>query len=399
MKPSVRSRRRAPRPQARRGASLVEALVAMSLLGVGILGVVGMQTTLRQNADVSRQRAEAVRLASENLEDARGFVQLAATAQAQGFADIESAETLVSAADRADANVDFTVRRTVPAGNFPHSRTLVVDVEWQDRATTAAQPAASRVRLGSIIAEVPPALAGSVSTPGMTGALQRPLGRHRAIPLQAVVQAGGQTSVFTPPGAPAGVSWVFNNVTGEITQVCSPVCADVRRFLLAGFVRFATLGPPSPADAETPPGVAFPARVEVAMVAPGPGTVVDCFQGGPAAGVVGYVCAVPTTAAGRWSGRSRIAAGSVPAGSQISAALSDVSAANFKVCRYTPEATHTPTGGNPDHPLDYVDVAGALVGQNFLVIRAGDDAVAFECPDDDPSTPLVNGQTFRHQPL
>ena len=52
-----------------RGVSLIEALVALAVMAFGLLGVVGMQSTLRVNADVSRQRAEAVRMAQEKMED------------------------------------------------------------------------------------------------------------------------------------------------------------------------------------------------------------------------------------------------------------------------------------------------------------------------------------------
>ncbi len=57
-----------------------------------------------------------------------------------------------------------------------------------------------------------------------------------------------------------------------------------------------------------------------------------------------------------------------------------------------------PLNGNLDHPLDYLNVMGPLRNQNFLVIRAGDGSTAFECPGDDPATPLIDGNTWRHQP-
>ncbi len=65
---------------------------------------------------------------------------------------------------------------------------------------------------------------------------------------------------------------------------------------------------------------------------------------------------------------------------------------------------------NADHPLDYGGaqpfserpiakaVSSPLTNQNFLVIRAGDGAAAFDCPADDAATTLVDGNTWRHQP-
>jgi hypothetical protein len=82
------------------------------------------------------------------------------------------------------------------------------------------------------------------------------------------------------------------------------------------------------------------------------------------------------------------------------------SGAAYRVCRYTKYRAHLNIPGvepakripNADHPLDYLGVDGTLVGQNFLVIRAGDGTTAFDCPADDSTTPLVNGNTWHHQP-
>ncbi|MDP1533833.1 MAG: prepilin-type N-terminal cleavage/methylation domain-containing protein, partial [Rubrivivax sp.] len=42
------------------GVSLIEAVVALAVLAFGMLGLVGVQATLRGNADIAKQRAEAV---------------------------------------------------------------------------------------------------------------------------------------------------------------------------------------------------------------------------------------------------------------------------------------------------------------------------------------------------
>jgi Tfp pilus assembly protein PilV len=51
-----------------RGVSLVEAMVALAVMAFGMLAEVGVQTTLRLNADVAKQRSEATRIAQETLE-------------------------------------------------------------------------------------------------------------------------------------------------------------------------------------------------------------------------------------------------------------------------------------------------------------------------------------------
>ncbi len=72
-----------------RGTSLVEAVVAMAVMAFGMLAVVGVQSTLRLNADVAKQRSEAVRIAQEAMEAARGFGVIEAPAtDRRAYADI-----------------------------------------------------------------------------------------------------------------------------------------------------------------------------------------------------------------------------------------------------------------------------------------------------------------------
>jgi hypothetical protein len=84
--------------------------------------------------------------------------------------------------------------------------------------------------------------------------------------------------------------------------------------------------------------------------------------------------------------------------------IAEVASTHRRICRYTTQLAHltVPTEmTNEGHPLDYVDVREALVNQNFLVIRAGNDAnPAFDCPNDDDGTgsPYIFGRTYRHQP-
>ena len=63
-----------------RGISLIEAMVAVDVMAFGMLAVVGLQVTLRTNGDVSKQRAEAVRIAQQSIEDWRGISGIEANA-------------------------------------------------------------------------------------------------------------------------------------------------------------------------------------------------------------------------------------------------------------------------------------------------------------------------------
>ena len=80
-----------------------------------------------------------------------------------------------------------------------------------------------------------------------------------------------------------------------------------------------------------------------------------------------YRCVVTPRADGRWSGRSAL----LPAGWTIGSGSGD-----RRVCRYVADSDGSGAiDANIEHPLDYVDVAGSLLAQNFLVVR-GDQA----CP-------------------
>ena len=131
--------------------------------------------------------------------------------------------------------------------------------------------------------------------------------------------------------------------------------------------------------------------LSVTVTSPAPSTEV-CFSQ-PTGGYLAYFCALPVTAAPvpTWSGRVMFS------GVPFSPTLADATATNYKVCRYA--TTQNPAAGqNASHPLDYGNVSGALVNQNYVVIRAGDGTTPFGCPTDDPLTPYVDGSTWPQQP-
>lgn len=389
-----------------RGVSLIEALVALAVMAFGLLGVVGMQATLRFNADVSRQKAEAVRMAQEHMETLRSFGVLsgAASATEREYGDIIAGNvTLAQPAGFANTAFSRVTTVTLPTASDPKMRSVRVVVSWRDRRTDASG-AADSVFLTSSIAEVAPELMASAGLPGDRSATQRPLGRHRSIPVGAGPGPTGDTSSFAPPSAPTGVSWIFQNATGKITSVCVPVgmsvvCTATSGLLVSGFIQF--VGPgiaPTPADGENPVGLAsaFPSfGMQVTLTLPiAPAVAPSCYTGAASQGTA-YFCFVPTeTSTGVWSGRTEL----TPSGFLFAASESDPTAAHYKVCRYTPRpASHTPAGGNPAHPLDYALVSASLTNQNFLMFSGGNGTAAYTCPSDGPS-PLIDSTTFRHQP-
>ena len=401
-----------------RGVSLIEALAALAVMAFGMLGVIGMQSTLRSNSDITKQRAEAVRIGQAKVEDWRAFQQLSADPGLADFADIANGALppVTPSNSNATYTVGVNVAPSVLAPTAPKLKSVTVNVDWKDRAERD-----NDVRIVSAIAGIAPELAGSLGLPSDRSVAQRPGGRNLLVPQGAVdLNDGSGTSRFTPPNSPTGTSWVFNNTTGIITSICAPSlpCVPTDRFLLSGFIRFATVGMPSTSEGESPIDPidpALPIGVEVVLTVPS--TMTEACYTQPFATVVAYYCAVPTSTDPRtWSGQSRVT------GLPVSSTLGDASASRYKVCRYTPVAGCQPTVGstiwgapgatasctgapptpsrrmsNAEHPLNYAGVTGGLTQQNFLVIRAGDGTTSFACPGDGPIE-FINSNTVAHQP-
>ena len=72
------------------GITLIEALIALLVLSLGMLALVQVQSTLRYNSDVAKQRSEAVRIAQENMESLRAYGRLAATTGYKSYTEIAS---------------------------------------------------------------------------------------------------------------------------------------------------------------------------------------------------------------------------------------------------------------------------------------------------------------------
>lgn len=393
------------------GVSLVEALVALAVMGFGMLGVVAMQASMRMNSDVAKQRSEAVRLAQELLEQSRSVTSLTVVAGRLSWTEV------VSQPEHDVAGINATYKRTLTVSDLGAGPTknLVADVRWKDRTDTWQS-----VRMATSMTAVLPDLPASLGIAPLGSSVNRQVSnRHFGIPPGAVNQGDG-TSRFTPPGSSS--YWVFNNATGLIEKTCTSggSCSTTYAQLAAGFVLFATgVSAPGPLDAESPSASAISLDVEFETTFPS-NTSDDCFKEVESQ-YIAYYCAIPVNplSGSKWSGRIYLDGGSL----NLASSLSSTNPSRNKVCRYTPVrgchpvvdsviwgapgATASCSGTSPtpqrkmansDHPLDYANVGEPLVNQNFLVIRAGDGTNAFECPDDNTSTTRVNTNTWHHQP-
>lgn len=374
--------------RAERGVSLIEALVALAIMAFGMLGLVGLQASMRSNADIAKQRSEAVRIAQERIEQWRGY---ATPAEYAAIVD-QAASTVTWSTTNATYTWEADVTPDLPA-NTPLKDVQIV-VRWTDRASEAQS-----LTLTTRVAAMSSVINAATGTPANGGLARLPSGRNQAIPRQAT-DAGDGTSRFVPPGL-GDIGWVFNNVTGAITSQCDAnfaTCTPVSLLLLSGYVNFDIAPAPYVPNPELPAGSRFPITVTVVGVSPGPTQTVTCAVDDTVVDsrYVPYYCALSLTleTVPTWSGRVWFAA-SAP----LAAASSSASAAEYRVCRYTVVENDTAASvPNGQHPLIYLRVNSSLANQNYLVVNASTGTAARRCPADNTATPYLNGNTWDQQP-
>ncbi len=422
MTPSSQASKPGPRrhgcPHRQLGASLIDALAALLVLSMGVVIVARLHGTLRLNADIARQRSEAVRHAQRDVEQARAYVGVSASARGPSYDGIADGN---AGADGADGDTRYALERQVSVDPAAPLKSLDVRMSWNDRSG-----AEQALTLHSLVARESPLLRGVLST---------------ALSRDAWAGLPGEPLQFSPssrrlddgrtmlrPDLSTADAWVVDPATGGVTQVCrwnsaataSPWdagelqdCSQASAQVVSGIVRFADASAADPSlaaaaplplsirltrtDASLPPAVCATQAVRVVEVerdgvARREWVPVDAT---PAAlGVAGwtelgdrfvaYHCRVPSTSVGsRWSGRIDV----VPTGWSIGP-----QANGRQICRYASDQDGSGrVDANAEHPADYHDVSGPLLQQNFLVIGA-----TATCPTGDASDP--SQATVLHAP-
>jgi type IV pilus modification protein PilV len=359
------------------GVSLVEALIALLVVAVGVVGLLKFQSNSRLNSDVARQRTEALKLAQNDMEQLRS---------AAAAVDIQSANRTVAADASNAANATFQVVREVTS-SAAASKTVQVTVSWTDRSGADQQ-----VVISSLIAVQSPALTGALAVAHRSADALPLNGRSADIPFVAQ-DVGDGRSVLKLDSTQSDV-YVFDNRSGRITSTCTGVqrhtrqivvgdltsCTTIAAVLLSGQVRFSLTAPP---DAARP--VDAPLALSMALTLSGGPYPRPAHCGAESMKTVSYLedgqhrrAAVPLSTTptswavaswvelgerftayhcvvvgkgipARWSGNLSVA----PRGWTLGNTTND-----FKVCRYTAQT-----------PEAYANVSTSLVEQNFLVIR------------------------------
>ena len=435
-------RRRASQRQ--RGVSLIEALVALLVMSLGMLALVGVQSNLRANSDIARQRAEATRIASEEIERLRFFTSIEPTATQVNLSWSEIAPRTVDSYILPDGtnNTTYRIARKVVTLAKPDRHLVQVDVSWTDRGDNT-----QTVSLDTVIAGADPLLGSLLMTPATTPAFARNAGRNTTIPTTAK-DLGDGSSAFKPPNAD-GVVWVFNNLTGVIERRCSGLskaqadivrddvagCPSITGQLLSGTVRFNFRSDSALQRSDALNPTAWPAlnlrlgisndavtaRAKRNLVATSPTMPnnPDCYSNAPATTVaaalqpsVNYFCLFIAVDSKGWGGALDVTEQRYT--DSASPWVIGNARGQYKVCRYT-NASSDKTD-NANHPRTYcmtssnvrddsncltptvTTVKGNLSNQNFLIIDG-----AMSCPVDTSAVSpasgvLVNVNTRQHQP-
>ena len=374
-----------------RAMVLLEALIALLVLSLAISGLMQLNLLLRQGADLSRQRSAALRLAGSTLEALRSPLQPV-------LPDVPDTDARFLTTLRVDPGPEGA--QAAGLG----SRAVRSTVSWTDQRGQPQQL--------SLLTLLPPAdpegllSAALLPVRSASGSLPaQPLRRSPRIPIQAGDLGDGQSALKVSSDR----IWIFDNLSGALIQHCisdpalnlQPLtrtslqgCTLTSGLLLAGHVRFSTHSDTLIAtDALDPLDAAMNLDLRLTpLIGTRPGW--DCqdnIASSPAPGqmVVSYFCRVEPdrTVAGQrvWSGRLDIH----PIGWTIGA-----STTAFRVCRYGQDRDGNGRIDNTEHPAIYLDVATALLEQNFLVVRG-----TANCPAGAlPQTGSPRLETWPHQP-
>ena len=325
-----------------RGFTLIESLIALLVVGAGMLLLSVTQMKLVQNADLARQRGEATRLAAEKIESSRAYTSITGTG-------VTAWNGLAAGSDTSTSNTAYTRSWTVDGDISQPMRQLNVAVSWTDRAGVAQS-----VSLSSVISRTDPADVGSLAFPlPANTTLKRPKNRNLNIPVPARDLGNGESVVQLANN----FAVVFSNESGYVVKTCSFVvntltdlagCATTSAYIVAGYISL---------DGTS----TFPASLGMNTSLVTGSTAVSCSVSNAVdqttntsiSGYKYYLCVVSVASVGApWSGRFQLSG--MAAGT------------DYRVCRFQyPAAAGVSTNQRNVQP--YSNVVESLDQQNYII--------------------------------
>lgn len=383
------------RSQSQKGFFIIEAMISFLVMSFGILALASMQIKISRDADVSKQRVEALRLAQQRMETMRGFTTIAVDASTPADPDRNGSKKLAwtdlaTDTDRNNpltspgfSNASFTRSWTVSGSTTDASRGVNVVVAWTDRDGTA-----QKVALNSVISQSDPLNAAALGFPLPANTnLKLPKNRSLNIPVPATDLGNGKSVYQLSPN----LAIVFSNVTGNVVEKCTTTvsassynagtagCTTYNAFILAGYISGAIAN----SSLQTP---TLPTGVNSTSVSfdTSTGRSISCSYAvaqdqTTSAFILSshyYLCVIPVaTTNGSWSGTVRL--GGIP------------TSANYKVCRFQYDglASDSSDVQNQRNVQPYVRVSGSLDNQNYYIENSSSNS----CPV------VQNVQTLLHQ--
>ena len=325
-----------------RGFTLIESLIALLVVGAGMLLLSVTQMKLVQNADLARQRGEATRLAAEKIESSRAYTSITGTG-------VTAWNGLAAGSDTSTSNTAYTRSWTVDGDISQPMRQLNVAVSWTDRAG-----AAQSVSLSSVISRTDPADVGSLAFPlPANTTLKRPKNRNLNIPVPARDLGNGESVVQLAKN----FAVVFSNESGYVVKTCSfevstltdlAGCTTTSAYIVAGYISL---------DGTT----TFPASLGMNTSLVTGSTAVSCSVSNAVdqttntsiSGYKYYLCVVSVASVGApWSGRFQLSG--------------MATGTDYRVCRFQyPAAAGVSTNQRNVQP--YSNVVESLDQQNYII--------------------------------
>lgn len=365
--------------QTARGFTLLEALVALVVMGFGMLALTSLQISLSRNADVAKQRTEALRLAQDRMEALRSFTGISTgTVNWDGLSSSsDSISSYNVGSSTVGTNTTYTRTWTLGGTSADRLRAATVQVSWTDRAGSAQS-----VSISSVIAQHDPAQAAYLTFPlPQNTHLKRPKNRNLNIPIQAISLGGGKSAFRIA----SDYSVVFSDTSGGVVQICtnldatgsnyaSASCTDLTGYILAGYVSgsVTTSGstPTMPTGINTQGITGTNGAIKCSYI-----QATNTNSGAAISGYHYYLCVIPVATGSGYAGTLRL--GGVSTSS------------NYKVCRFQYAATMF-VNSNERNVQPYSNVQMSLDNQNYYI----DSSNSPNCPTiDSVSGESISGDT------